>query len=61
LDINKSSTRKEELLLDDSTLQRLFLLRRVLHPMSPIDSMEFILSRITKAKTNLEFMDSMNG
>lgn len=61
LDINKSSTRKEELLLNEPTLQRLYLLRRVLHPMSPIDSMEFILSRITKAKTNTEFMDSMNG
>ncbi|MDH4466529.1 MAG: transcription termination factor Rho [Bacteriovoracaceae bacterium] len=61
LDINKSSTRKEELLVDEKDLQRLFVLRRVLHPMSVIDSMEFILERITKAKTNGEFLDSMNG
>jgi transcription termination factor Rho len=61
LDINKSSTRKEELLVEEKDLQRLFVLRRVLHPMSVIDSMEFILERITKAKTNGEFLDSMNG
>lgn len=61
LDINKSSTRKEELLVNEKDLQRLFVLRRVLHPMSPIDSMEFILERINKAKTNMDFLDSMNG
>jgi transcription termination factor Rho len=61
LDINKSSTRKEELLMVDKDLQRLFVLRRVLHPMSPIDSMEFILERINKAKTNMDFLESMNG
>jgi transcription termination factor Rho len=61
LDINKSSTRKEELLMTDKDLQRVFLLRKVLHPMSTIDSMEFILSRVTKSKTNGEFLDSMNG
>jgi transcription termination factor Rho len=61
LDINKSSTRKEDLLLDKDTLQKLYVLRKVLHPMSTIDSMEFMLSRITKTKTNNEFLDSMNG
>ncbi len=61
LDINKSSTRKEDLLMDEKDMQRVFLLRKVLHPMSTIDSMEFLLSRITKSKTNAEFMDSMNG
>lgn len=61
LDINKSSTRKEDLLMDPSDLQRVFLLRKVLHPMSTIDAMEFMLSRITKTKTNTEFLDSMNG
>lgn len=60
LDINKSSTRKEDLLISEIDLQRVFLLRKVLHPMSTIDAMEFILSRISKAKTNLEFLDSMN-
>lgn len=61
LDINKSSTRKEDLLVETSDLQRIFLLRKVLHPMNPIDSMEFLLSRITKTKTNTEFLDGMNG
>lgn len=61
LDINKSSTRKEDLLMDPKDMQRVFLLRKVLHPMSTIDSMEFLLSRITKSKTNAEFLDSMNG
>lgn len=61
LDINKSSTRKEDLLMNVPDLQRITLLRRVLHPMSPVDSMEFMLSRITKTKTNAEFLDSMNG
>jgi transcription termination factor Rho len=61
LDINKSSTRKEELLMDKNDLQRTFLLRKVLHPMSAIDAMEFMLSRITKTKSNGEFLDSMNG
>lgn len=61
LDINKSSTRKEELLMDKNDLQRTFLLRKVLHPMSAIDAMEFMLSRITKTKSNTEFLESMNG
>lgn len=61
LDINKSSTRKEEFLMDQGTLQRVFLLRKVLHPMSTIDAMEFILSRIEKSKSNAEFLESMNG
>jgi len=61
LDMNKSSTRKEELLINEKDLQRLFILRRVLHPMSPIDSMEFILERIGKTKTNADFLDAMNG
>ncbi|MBL7664947.1 MAG: transcription termination factor Rho [Bacteriovoracaceae bacterium] len=61
LDINKSSTRKEDLLMQPANLQRVFVLRRVLHPMSTIDSMEFIMDRVTKSKTNAEFLDSMNG
>ncbi len=61
LDINKSSTRKEDLLMDASTLQRIYVLRKVLHPMNTLDSMEFILSRVTKSKTNHEFLESMNS
>jgi transcription termination factor Rho len=61
LDINKSSTRKEDLLMEQNVLQRVFLLRKVIHPMNTIDSMEFVLSRIKKTKTNMEFLESMNG
>lgn len=61
LDINKSSTRKEDLLMKPADLQRSYLLRKVLHPMAPIDAMEFILSRVTKTKTNSDFLDSMNS
>ena len=61
LDINKSSTRKEDLLMADNDLQRIFLLRKVLHPMNTIDSMEFMLSRIKNAKTNATFFEQMNG
>lgn len=61
LDINKSSTRKEDLLIPTDDLSRLYVLRKVLHPMSTIDAMEFMLSRITKTKTNIEFLESMNG
>ncbi|AUN97109.1 transcription termination factor Rho [Bacteriovorax stolpii] len=61
LDINKSSTRKEDLLMAPGDLQRSYLLRKVLHPMAPIDAMEFILSRVTKTKSNSDFLDSMNS
>lgn len=61
LDINKSSTRKEDLLMTPADLSRVYVLRKVLHPMNTIDSMEFILNRVTKTKTNGEFLDSMNG
>ena len=50
LDINKSSTRKEDLLMKDKDLQRVFLLRKVLHPMNTVDAIEFVLSRINKTK-----------
>lgn len=61
LDINKSATRKEELLIEPMTLQKLYVLRRVLHAMSPVDSMEFILNKVNQTKTNTEFLTSMNG
>jgi transcription termination factor Rho len=61
LDINKSSTRKEDLLMKTADLPRVYVLRKVLHPMNTIDAMEFILSRVTKSKTNAEFLESMNG
>lgn len=60
LDINKSATRKEDLLMNQLDLQRTYVLRKVLHPMSTIDAMEFMLGRVNKTKTNDEFMESMN-
>ncbi|MBI5499695.1 MAG: transcription termination factor Rho [Deltaproteobacteria bacterium] len=59
LDINRSSTRKEELLLDDFVLQRVWLLRQLLHPLNVIDSMEFLLDKISRTKANKEFLESM--
>ncbi len=61
LDINRSSTRKEELLLKDATLNRVWILRQLLHPLNSIDSMEFLLSKLKGTKTNAEFLDSMSA
>lgn len=61
LDINKSSTRKEELLIPEADLQRIWILRRVLVPMNTIDAMEFLLDKVKNTKTNREFIDSMHG
>jgi len=60
MDINKSGTRKEELLLDNNVLQRVWVLRKLLAPLSTIDSMEFLVDKISKTKTNKEFLESMN-
>lgn len=61
IDINKSATRREDLLLDRETLNRLWILRKVIHPMPPIESMEFLLQRLERTETNEEFLNSMNG
>ena len=61
IDINRSGTRKEELLLDSETLNRVWILRKLLAPLNPIDSMEFLLDKMRGTKTNKEFMDSMNS
>jgi transcription termination factor Rho len=60
IDINKSGTRREELLTDETSLQRIWLLRKVLSSMNVVDSMEFLLDKLGDAKTNQEFLDSMN-
>ena len=60
IDINKSGTRREELLMDEVSLQRIWLLRKVLSSMNVVDSMEFLLDKLGDAKTNQEFLDSMN-
>lgn len=61
LDINKSATRKEELLHDKDFLNRVWILRKVLHPMNALDAMEFALDKVAKSKTNNEFVKGMNG
>ena len=60
IDINKSGTRKEELLIDKTSLNRIWILRKVIHPMNVVDSMEFLLDKLSETKTNQEFLDSMS-
>ena len=61
MDINRSATRREELLLSESTLNRMYILRKVLQPLSPVDSMEFLLEKIKATDSNEEFLESMNS
>jgi transcription termination factor Rho len=61
IDITRSGTRKEELLVDKGTLSKMWVLRRILMPMGVVDSMEFLLSKMKGTKTNAEFFDSMNA
>ena len=60
IDILKSGTRKEDLLIDKVDLQKTFVLRRILNPMGTTDAIEFLLSKLKQTKTNSEFFDSMN-
>ena len=61
MDILKSGTRKEELLVDSKDLQKTYLLRRILNPMGTTDAIEFLISKLKQTKTNSEFFDSMNA
>jgi transcription termination factor Rho len=60
IDINKSGTRREELLLPENVLKRGWILRKLLAPLNVVDTMEFLLDKAGSAKTNAEFLDSMN-
>jgi len=60
IDITKSGTRKEELLVDKDVLSKMWVLRRILNPMGVVDGMEFLLDKMKRAKTNTDFFDSMN-
>jgi transcription termination factor Rho len=60
MDILKSGTRKEELLVNKVDLQKTYVLRRILNPMGTTDAIEFLLSKLKQTKTNSEFFDSMN-
>ncbi len=60
IDINKSGTRKEELLLDDFVLNRVWILRKILQPMGTVEAMEFLIEKLSRTKTNREFLELMN-
>jgi transcription termination factor Rho len=60
MDILKSGTRKEELLVDKKVLQKMYVLRRILNPMGTTDAIEFLLDKLKQTKSNDEFFDSMN-
>lgn len=61
IDIKRSGTRKEELLLDEDTLNRVWILRKLLTSLNTVDSMEFMLEKMNGTKDNKSFMDSMNA
>ena len=61
IDINKSGTRKEELLMPRDELNRVWILRKVLNPLSPVESMELLLDKLGKTRSNAEFLGSMSG
>jgi transcription termination factor Rho len=60
LDITRSGTRKEELLVDKDILSKMYVLRRILNPMGTVDAIEFIIDKFRKTKDNNEFFESMN-
>ncbi|HCB13213.1 MAG TPA: transcription termination factor Rho [Gammaproteobacteria bacterium] len=59
IDINRSGTRREELLTDQDDLQKMWILRKLLHPMDELQAMEFLLERLKNTKTNKDFFESM--
>jgi transcription termination factor Rho len=61
MDILKSGTRKEDLLVDKVNLQKTYVLRRILNPMGTTDAIEFLISKLKQTKTNAEFFESMNA
>src|ERR1700720_2253226 len=61
IDINRSGTRKEELLMPPDELNRVWVLRKVLNPLSPVEAMELLCGRLSKSKSNAEFLASMSS
>ncbi|OFW70741.1 MAG: transcription termination factor Rho, partial [Alphaproteobacteria bacterium GWB1_45_5] len=61
IDIAKSGTRKEDLLIDKATLTKMWVLRRVLSPMGTVEAMEFLIGKLRETKTNKDFFESMNS
>jgi len=60
IDITKSGTRKEDLLVDKATLTKMWVMRKILNPMGPMDGIEFLLEKLQETKTNAEFFEKMN-
>jgi len=60
IDIKRSNTRKEELLVNEDELQRIWILRKVLNELNSIEAMELLIEKLSKTKTNAEFLMSMN-
>ena len=60
INVNRSGTRKEELLVDKTDLQKTYVLRRILNPMGTTDAIEFLIGKLKQTKSNAEFFDSMN-
>ena len=60
IDITRSGTRKEELLVDKDTLAKMWVLRRILNPMGVVDGMEFLMDKLKSTKSNADFFESMN-
>ena len=60
-DINKSGTRKEELLIQPTDLNRIWILRKVLNPLSPTEAMELLLDKMGKTKSNADFLGAMSN
>ena len=61
IDINKSGTRKEELLLKDDVLQKVWLLRKVMNGLNTVEAMEWLQNKMEPTKTNKEFLEMMKG
>jgi len=59
IDVQKSGTRKEELLIPKEDLNRIWVLRKVLNPLSPVEAMELLIDKMSKTKTNADFLASM--
>jgi transcription termination factor Rho len=59
ININRSGTRKEELLTQPDELQKMWILRKVLHPMDELAAVEFLISKLQDTKTNADFFDAM--
>jgi transcription termination factor Rho len=60
IDLNRSGTRKEELLLAEDVLSRMWILRKFMNELNPVEAMEFLINKINETKTNKKFLESMN-